>query len=199
MGLLYGWFIRGWRIPFPRRYSFDHVKRLDQIKSLDPIDFEHFVGDLFERMGYTVQTTARTGDEGIDLYLRKGNKTAIVQCKRKQYDGTVGQSVVRDLFGAMVHSGADEAYLVTTGTFSLPARSWATGKPIYLIDRNGLLEWLDTLSAVGTTGFATGFPLSAILREMAIHKFIVVIGAITALIAALMPLLLLSLIYFSAS
>lgn len=177
MGLLYGWFIRGWRIPFLRRYSFGHVKRLDQIKSLDPIDFERFVGDLFEHMGYTVQTTARTGDEGIDLYLRKGNKTAIVQCKR--YDGTVGQSVVRDLRGAMVHSGADEAYLVTTGTFSLPARSWATSESIHLIDGNELLEWIDALSAARSTGF----PLRAILREMAIHKLTVGIGAIAALMS----------------
>lgn len=152
--LLYGWAIKGWRLPFsPGQKSadlrqqeqyFHRIKRLDQVKALDPAAFENFVGALFAQMGYQVQTTGRSGDEGIDLMLYKQRRLAIVQCKR--YSGSVGQPIIRDLYGAMVHNRANEAYLVTTGAFSLPARQWAANKPIHLVDGNGLLEWIETLN-----------------------------------------------------
>jgi restriction system protein len=151
IGLLYGWFIRGWGLrPATGKINlrqntaqyFRRIKRLDQLKALDPIAFELFVGSLFERMGYTVRTTPASGDQGIDLILYKDSRTAIVQCKR--YEGSVGQPVVRDLYGTMVHNRVDEAYLVTTGTISLPARQWANGKAIHLVDGNELVTWLDS-------------------------------------------------------
>lgn len=153
IGFLYGWLIHGWGLTpatvdvtadvkvAEARY-FQRIEQLDQIKALDPIAFERFVGSLFERMGYIVQTTAVSGDEGVDLSLRRENKTAIVQCKC--YEGAVGQPIVRDLYGAMVHNRADEAYLVTTGAISLPAQQWAAGKPIHLVDGNTLVEWVET-------------------------------------------------------
>jgi restriction system protein len=157
IGLLYGWFIQGWGLkPAPGKINlrqntaqyFRRIKRLDQLKALDPIVFELFVGSLFERMGYAVRTTPASGDQGIDLILYKDSRTAIVQCKR--YEGSVGQPVVRDLYGTMVHNRVDEAYLVTTGTISLPARQWAMGKAIHLVDGNELVEWLDSFQQKGS-------------------------------------------------
>lgn len=109
---------------------------------MDPIAFERFVGQHFAKMGYKVENTRASGDEGIDLVLRRGRRMAVVQCKR--YGGTVGQPIVRDLYGVMVHTGADEAYLVTTGTVSSAAVDWAHNKPIHLIDGHRLVEWTRT-------------------------------------------------------
>lgn len=157
--LIFGWFIWGWGVKSSKNKTstnatskaqevayFKQLKQLDEIKSLDPIAFEHFVGTLFERMGHTIQTTATTGDEGVDLILHKDTRLAVVQCKR--YEGSVGQPVVRDLYGAMIHNRADEAYLVTTGTITLPAQQWATGKPIHLIDGNGLIDWVESFKEI---------------------------------------------------
>jgi restriction system protein len=116
--------------------------RLSQLQQMDPIAFERFVGQHFTKMGYKVENTRASGDEGIDLILRRGRRMAVVQCKR--YGGTVGQPVVRDLYGVMVHTGADEAYLVTTGTVSRAAVDWANGKPIHLVDGHRLVEWTRT-------------------------------------------------------
>jgi len=121
---------------------FKRRAKLDELRSLDPIAFERFISQLFERMGYEVQSTSKTGDEGVDLILRKEGRSAIVQCKR--YKGSVGQPVVRDLYGAMIHSRADEAYLITTGTISLPAQQWAADKPIHLVDGIELVRWVET-------------------------------------------------------
>lgn len=160
--LLFGWFIKGWGIPsavtsqqgqtvnkVQDTQYFNRIRQLDEIRQLDPVAFERFVGSLFEKMGYQVQTTPLSGDEGIDLVLRKDTKLAIVQCKR--YENSVGQPVVRDLYGAMVHNKADEAYLVTTGTVTLPAQQWVAGKPLHLVDGNTLVEWIETFKEQETS------------------------------------------------
>ncbi len=119
------------------------IEKREQLLNLGAQEFENLVANLFRRMGYEVRYTPNSSDEGIDLFLSKTNKKAIVQCKR--YDQTkVGQPIVRDLYGAMFHEKADEAYLVTTGLFSQPAQQWARGKPIQLIDGNELIEWIES-------------------------------------------------------
>lgn len=121
------------------RRRFKRVRRLSQLRRMDPITFEHFVGYFYQKQGYRVYTTLASGDEGVDLYLRKGLRTGVVQVKR--YSGTVGQPVVRDLYGAMVHNRARHAALVTSGTISQAAESWAEDKPIDLIDGHELMSW----------------------------------------------------------
>lgn len=120
---------------------FRRVKQLEQIQMLDPVEFETFVGWLYYRDGFTVRSTSTSGDQGIDLRLKKGKKRLIVQCKR--YSGTVGQPTVRDLYGALHHTGADGADLVTSGRISQQAESWAAGKPIRLIDGYDLVAWVN--------------------------------------------------------
>jgi hypothetical protein len=117
--------------------KFQRIRRLDQIQQLDPIEFEHFVGYIYQQLGYTVWLTVTSGDEGIDLVLRKGRQTTAVQCKR--YSATVGQPVVRDLYGAMMHTRANRGILATSGTISRPAEDWARGKPLKLLDGHELL------------------------------------------------------------
>lgn len=116
--------------------------RLRKLQAMDPIAFERYVGSLFADRGFRVQDTQASADEGIDLIVRQGRRMAVVQCKR--YQGSVGQPVVRDLYGVMLHTGANEAYLVTTGTVTAAARRWAEGKPIHLVDQHRLVEWART-------------------------------------------------------
>ena len=120
---------------------------LNYLKSMDPILFEHLTGAIFEEQGYRVETTVASGDEGVDVKLRKGFKTAVVQCKR--YGGSVGQPVVRDLYGTMLHNKAAEAYLVTTGSITKQAQEWSEGKPIELVDGFTLVEWIATSTGRG--------------------------------------------------
>lgn len=121
-----------------RRISLDR-----ELGSLSPEEFEAFVAALFERDGWRASLTAQSGDMGIDINLtrRSDGRRAVVQCKR--YRGTVGQPVIRDLFGTMTHEGVDDGYVVTTGHFSSAAVSFSQGKSIQLIDGEGLLEWVN--------------------------------------------------------
>lgn len=78
--------------------------------------------------------------EGVDLVLSRAEERSIAQCKR--FRGQVGQSVIRDFFGAVVHEKAKRGFVVTTGTFSLPAQSWALDKNLILVDGVDLLSVL---------------------------------------------------------
>ena len=115
-------------------------RALEQLREMHPVEFEEFIATVFDRKGYRVERTPRVADEGIDLIVRKADRVGIVQCKR--YKGNVGQPIVRDLYGVMIHNRADEAFLITTGQISLPARTWRETKPIHLIDGAKLVEWM---------------------------------------------------------
>lgn len=123
-----------------RLESLDAQTRLVALREMAPTLFEHLTAALFEQQEYTARTVGASGDEGVDVLLRKGKLTSVVQCKR--YRDTVGQSTIRDLYGTMIHNQAAEAFLVTTGNISRNARDWAQGKPIRLIDGETLSEWI---------------------------------------------------------
>ena len=49
--------------------------------NMTAIAFKEFTANLFREMGYAVEITPGTGDDGIDLLLRKNNQLIAVQCK----------------------------------------------------------------------------------------------------------------------
>jgi hypothetical protein len=108
-------------------------RRLEELQALSPAAFEEWVGARFQEQGFAVEVAGAQGDHGIDLVVSRAGERAIVQCKNYRV-WSVGEPVLRDLFGAMHAAGADRAYLVTTGRLTSPARIWAEGKPIEIWD-----------------------------------------------------------------
>lgn len=117
-------------------------------------EFELLVGESFRQQGYTVTEIGGGGaDGGVDLLLKKGSETFLVQCK--QWKATqVGVQVVRELFGVMVARGATGAFVVTSGGFSSDARAFAEGRNITLVDGRklfGLIQHAKSSSAAMRT------------------------------------------------
>ncbi len=119
-----------------------HAQSLEEMQNMTPMEFEHFVGSLFQKQGYSVTVTGKTGDNGIDIELSTiingAQKRSVAQCKR--YKGSVGESIVREFYGSYAGS-AEHGYLVTTGTFTNPAKIWAQNRPLTLIDGHELVHW----------------------------------------------------------
>ncbi|MEM7034191.1 MAG: restriction endonuclease [Chloroflexota bacterium] len=143
---------------------------LAQLKGMDPIVFEHLVGAVFERRGFTSSATIASGDEGVDLIVRKGMTKAVVQCKR--YGDSVGQPVVRDLYGTMIHNRAKESYLVTTAMITRQARTWSKGKPIHLIDGYKLVEWIVESQTVDRKRRTIGFVIALLLMVAVFNAYL---------------------------
>jgi hypothetical protein len=123
------------------------IRTVDDIYALSPGQFEEFVAFLFTQQGFAARVVGHTGDEGIDIELQsrhgQGPVRCVAQCKR--YRGAVGQPIVREFYGSFANQAA-EGYLVTTGTFTQPARDWATTRPLRLIDGTELLRWTEQVA-----------------------------------------------------
>lgn len=105
-------------------------------------EFELLVGEALRRRGYAVRETGKNGaDGGIDLIARKDGETYVVQCKQWR-SVQVGVPVVRELYGAMAAEGAVGGFVVTSGTFTKPARDFAAGRNVQLIDGTVLKQWI---------------------------------------------------------
>lgn len=116
----------------------------------DPKDFEAQMADMFRAYGYHVVETPYQGDHGVDLKVFKDNEFAIVQCKR--HANPIGESVVRDFFGALQHEGADHGFIITTSRFTDSAHKWAKGKRIILVDDRALQRMLDETANMRSVG-----------------------------------------------
>ncbi len=134
--VLGGWLVVGlwaWRTFQEWRWVRLEAKSLAEMQALSPSDFEAYVGQVFARLGYRVRNTPDQKDHGIDLEVVSPDGTrGVIQCKR--YRGTVGEPELRDFYGAMLRVGVGRGFFVTTSRFSRPARRWAQGTPIELID-----------------------------------------------------------------
>ena len=97
-------------------------------------EFEMLVGEFFRRRGYSVAETGVSGpDGGVDLVLKKGSETFLVQCKQwRAYKVSV--QTVRELYGVMAARGAAGGYVVTSGHFTDDAKEFASGRNIELIE-----------------------------------------------------------------
>lgn len=122
----------------------DVISGLDKrpnLLELTSKEFEYFVHNLFDRMGFDTKLFRADGDGGVDCVAYdptpiRGGKYVI---QAKLYRKTVPPTAVRDLYGTMQHEGAKSGILITTSGYGPGSYEFANGKPLQLIDGSGLL------------------------------------------------------------
>jgi len=128
-------------------FDYSSTESID-IHSLSGIEFESLCKKLLEKMNFDVSTTKQSGDGGIDLVAYNHQPMLegkyIVQCKR--YSGSVGEPIIRDLYGVVNSERANKGILITTGTFTKSAVEFSIGKQLELIDRAKLNQLLNSYS-----------------------------------------------------
>lgn len=129
--------------------SISNENILKDFDSLDPFAFEHFIGDLFVKMGYFSRVTKKSNDGGIDIFAKLQTPTGadeiIIQCKHKENpNSTVGVDKVRELFGVLsANRKLTKGFLITNGKFTSGAYDFANGKLIELIDGTKLKGYVE--------------------------------------------------------
>ena len=116
--------------------NFDKERNLENEKlklSLvyNGIQFEQYLKNLFEKLGYLVEVTKSTGDQGADLILTKNNEKTVVQAKF--YSSSVGNKAVQEVVAALKFYNADKGMVVTN--------SYYTKSAIELAEANGIELW----------------------------------------------------------
>ena len=135
--------VQGARQRHIRADRLEHTTTPEALMAMNWRQFEQLVADLYRRQGYRVREVGGSGDAGVDLVLvGSGDVEHLVQCKQYRV-WRVGEPKVREFYGAMAaHQTRCEGIFVTCGTFTAPAKQFAEGKPIRLIDGDGLLLML---------------------------------------------------------
>jgi len=114
------------------------IRLPEYLKTMDPMAFEKLVCDLFRRIGYDATETHFVGDGAYDGYLRRDGHLYLLQCKRTKE--SVGEPIIRDLFGSITALKAAGGIIVTTGSVSDQAKKWAVDKPLDIIEMEQLIE-----------------------------------------------------------
>lgn len=114
---------------------------IDDVDLMTGFEFEDFVGKLFEKMGFSVQVTKSSGDQGVDVLAEKnGNRIGI---QAKCYSNTVGNKAVQEIVAGVTFYNCDKGIVVTNNWFTNSAIELAKANNIVLWDRNMLKQKID--------------------------------------------------------
>jgi restriction system protein len=108
---------------------------------LDGTAFEHLLGRLYEKMGYAVQMTGKTGDQGGDLVATRAPERIVIQAKCYK-NQSVGNAAVQEAAAARSMYDGNKAMVITTSDFTKEARELARATDVELISRKELQELL---------------------------------------------------------
>lgn len=120
------------------------VKHQEKSVSIDDVDlmngneFEHFVCELYQKMGYSAEVTKQSGDQGLDVIAEKNGKRIGIQAKC--YSGTVGNSAVQEAVAGKSFYHCDKVVVVTNNYFTQSAKELAHSNDVILWDRDILKD-----------------------------------------------------------
>ncbi|GED33827.1 restriction endonuclease [Brevibacillus centrosporus] len=115
---------------------------IEEIDNMDGFQFEQRLKYLFQDLGYQVEITPKSGDQGVDLVLRKDNKVIAVQAKRYGNTNKVGNSAIQEVHTGKTFYDCSEAWVVTTSYFTESSKALAKKVCVRLINRNDLIGLL---------------------------------------------------------
>lgn len=116
------------------QYEFD-------INNMNGYDFEDFLSKLFNKLGYSVIQTPKSGDQGADLIIQKFEKTYVVQAKR--YSTPVGNRAIQEVVASIKHYNADGGLVFTNSTFTRSAIELAKSNDVQLFDNEKLTNLIE--------------------------------------------------------
>lgn len=138
-----------------KRRLFDRQDGVQTLRAASWREFEELVGEAYRRQGYRVTETGGRGtDGGVDLVLKRGGETLLVQCKHWKMD-KVGVKVIRELYGVVAAEGATGGIVISSGSFTQEARDFVSGKAIELLDGAELLRLVGEVQGAPRPGVKT--------------------------------------------
>lgn len=109
--------------------SEDHLD-WEELETMDGLEFESYIADLFEAKDYSAKVTKGAGDQGADIVAEKGLEKVVIQAKR--YSGKVSNSAVQEVVASKDHYSADRGIVITNSKFTSSAKELANSNEIEL-------------------------------------------------------------------
>ena len=105
-------------------------------RSLRGIPFEDYLADVFELLGYTIEKTKASGDQGIDLIATGKSRRIAIQCKG--YKDSVGNRAVQEAYAGKQFYDCGSCMVITNSVFTRQAIELASKLNCRLIDENDI-------------------------------------------------------------
>lgn len=120
---------------------------LTELLQLTPRQFEEVVAEIWTRLGYETQLTAKTRDGGRDIIAvrrSEANLRFLIECKRYAPPNKVGVELVRALYGVVCDERATKGILATTSSFTSTAEDFVAEHvwELELRDYKGIADWI---------------------------------------------------------
>jgi len=112
-------------------YLAEHPSELFNLTSRE---FEEFMAQLYNKLGYNVELTKTTRDGGKDIILRKpdilGDMVFYVECKQYDSKNKVGIDIIQRFAGIIEMDKINGGIIATTSFFSKDAKDWIMEKDL---------------------------------------------------------------------
>lgn len=116
--------------------------QLQQIDSMDGIEFEEYMAYLLEKCGHQrPKITQKYGDQGIDIIAIQDGVKIGFQCKR--WKNKVGNKAVQEVHAGIGYYSLDKAIVVTNSCYTNSARELAKKLDVELWERNDLIKLIE--------------------------------------------------------
>lgn len=140
----------------------------ERLQEMDPERFEHFVADVWERLGWETRVVGEPGDRGIDVIATAttdaGPQKQLIQAKRYGPNTTVGSPEVQQYASLRLQEEhVDQVTIVTTGDFSAQAEEMAPDLDVILIRRRRF-QYTEAPARPRRAGPLTSTPLERIFK-----------------------------------
>jgi hypothetical protein len=109
-------------------------------KAMRSVEFEQYLEEVFVVLGYHVDETKITGDQGVDLVVEKNNFKVAIQVKG--YENSVGNSAVQQAYAGMAHYSCRGCAVITNSRFTTGAATLARSTNCCLIHEDNFKDFV---------------------------------------------------------
>ncbi len=109
-------------------------------RAMRSVEFEAFLGDVFTCLGYRVEYTKRTGDQGVDLVVTKQSIRIAIQVKG--YHNSVSNSAIQEAYTGMAHYRCHACAVITNSRFTSSAVKLSQSTRCFLISEHNFRDFV---------------------------------------------------------
>ncbi len=127
--------LRRQSVEYKRQRLFDRPWR-----AMRATEFENFLAEVLTALGYEVEQTGQSGDQGVDLIAAYSGCRIAIQAKG--YTGSVSNSAVQEAFAGMAHYRCHGCAVITNSTFTPSAMTLAESTECLLVHEGNFREFV---------------------------------------------------------
>lgn len=124
--------------------KFEKELDINDVDLMSGIEFENFLYDIFNKLGYKVSKTKASRDQGIDIIAIKDNCKIGIQAKC--YSNSVGNHAIMEAFAGAKYYNCSKCMVITNNYFTSAAKELARSNDIQLWDRDTLIKKINEMN-----------------------------------------------------